>query len=548
MITTKTDGPLAPKATKAAPASKATMRYMAHDRVGHLSMRRAVTRDFKADVRESASRAFALAVDFMHNSGWIDGAVTQIINDTIGLELKLNCRPDLKGLGYSDKQRTDWCRLVEQEWRRWSWNPAECDLEGKATVAEMLDGAMRYYLAGGEAFGIIDYMGEAWRRRYGLATGTKVKLVSPHRVPHYTSSFDGWDGGIRHDEIGRPQYYRFRKNQGGIERDDDVAARSGDGRLARVIHVMDRGAQPNSPRGLSPMAPAFMVIAQTDQLAAATLATFLLQTAFAATITSPEESKEAFEALEKLEDLEIEGVPPEDFQALARDFMEVWGQRIASARSKTLSIGGDATQVNHLIPGEKLELHGAKTPGPEYLSFRNDQKREIARCLGVTFESLSMDHSAANYSSVRMALATIWPIVERRRERIAAPFAQAIYEAWLDEMVWSGRIPFRGGHAAFKANFQRAVDAEWRGPERPSADPYKDSLADKIDLEIGANSLQRIYAAKGLDWEEEVDQIAREVKKIAAAGFTPPHGRMRGGEGAGPQGAAADGMRQPPNA
>ena len=518
---------------------KPTARYMGHDRSGVLSMRRAVTRDVKADVRQAAQRSFALAFDFMQNSGWVSGAADQVITDMIGTDLKLNCRPDLSGLRYSEQERSDWCRLVEREWRRWARNPVECDLEGKSTIAETLDGVARYYLAGGEALGVIDFLTAPQRARYGLITGTKVKLVSPHRLKQHTSPMEGWEQGIYHDELGRPQFYRFAQTRGGMDQDVDIPARAGG--LAKVVHVMDRGATPNSPRGISPMVPAFKTIAQSDQLADATLTTALLQTAFAATIQSPEPSEVAFQALEAIEQSSFEGA-----EDVANDLFEVWGQRLDALKSKALSIGGDASQVNHLGPGEDLKLHTSQTPGPQYKEFQHSLLREFARCLGVTFESLVMDHSTASYASVKMANASVWPIVMRRRERIVAPFAQAIYEAWLDEEIASGRIPFKGGHRAFKANRRKVVDAEWRGPSRASADPHKDAIAAKVELETGTTTLQRICAAKGLDWEEELDQVEREATRFDAIGIKAPFGRMAGGD-AGPLGGAADGMREPPN-
>ena len=217
------------------------------------------------------------------------------------------------------------------------------------------------------------------------------------------------------------------------------------GAIQRIIHTMDRGTTPNSPRGISPMTPAFKVIAQSDQLADATLTTALLQTAFAATITSPEPSDTAFQALQAVAEMEgDEGF--EGAQDLAADLLAVWQQRIESLKSKRLSIGGDASQVNHLGPGEKLELHTAQAGGAHYEAFQRNLLREVARCLGVTVESLTMDHSSASYSSSRMAVASVWPTVVRRRERIVAPVAQGIYEAWLDEAIAEGRIPFKGGY------------------------------------------------------------------------------------------------------
>ncbi|AYF00445.1 phage portal protein [Paracoccus yeei] len=542
LVTTKAKAPATQRNRKTAPPAR--MEYMGHDRAGIIHMRRAVTRDIKHDVLAAADRAFALAFDFMQNSGWISGAADQIISDMIGTELKLNARPDLSRLGYSDAERAAWCRLVENDWRRWSWTPRECDIEGRATVQEMLDGAARYYLAGGEALAVLDYMTPAVRQRYGVRSGVKARLVSPHRLSRYTSLVEGWDQGIYHDENGRPTHYRFRVVEGGLEQDLDLPVMAG--AIQRIIHTMDRGTTPNSPRGISPMTPAFKVIAQSDQLADATLTTALLQTAFAATITSPEPSDTAFQALQAVAEMEgDEGF--EGAQDLAADLLAVWQQRIESLKSKRLSIGGDASQVNHLGPGEKLELHTAQAGGAHYEAFQRNLLREVARCLGVTVESLTMDHSSASYSSSRMAVASVWPTVVRRRERIVAPVAQGIYEAWLDEAIAEGRIPFKGGYRAFAANRDLVVDAEWRGPARPSADPYKDALAEKVRLESGTMTLQEVWAERGLDWEEGLDQIGREQDRFEEIGVRSPFGRSTGG-GAGPQGAATEGTRDPANA
>ncbi|KTQ95019.1 phage portal protein [Aureimonas ureilytica] len=513
-------------------AKAPTARYLRSDNARLLPMRQAVLRDSSLDVREAAERASALAVDFLHNSGWLAGAADQVVADTIGTELKLNARPDMAGLGYTDKQRSAWCQFVEAEWRRWSWTPSECDLAGRATVPEMLDAVIRSYLAQGEAFGVLDFLPRVERRAYGVRTGTKVTLVSPHRLPRISRDFEGLDQGILIDSRNRARAYRFRRRQGGIEVDHDVSA-------SDVIHVMDRSENPGSARGISVMAPILKVSAQWDQLADATLSTALIQTIFAATIKSPEPSASAFEALQTLRD---------DFQDVAgvsdivEDLIDVWGVRLEALKSKGLSITGPS-QINHLGPGEELQMHTAATPGSQYLPFSQSLQREMARRIGVTFESFSMDHSNANYSSVRMGIASIWPIVLRRRERIAAPFAQAIYERWLEEGIAEGRIPFRGGYQAFLANRERIVWAEWQGPAQPSADDYKSAMAAKVRLELGLSSLADEAALLGRDWEENAQQIGREIAMLTSLKIPHPFGRSTGG--AGPNGMAADGNRDP---
>lgn len=521
---------------------KAVMRYLRGDRAGVLGMRRAITRDAKLDVRESAERASALATDFLQNSGWIAGVVQQILCDTIGEELKLNCRAKLLKFGYSEEEASAWCRNVEEEWRRWAWNPKECDLAGKATIAEMVDAIVRSDLVTGEGFGVLDNLPLSEQRRLGIETGTKVSLIASHRCPRKSNEFEGLEQGIFHDAYGRALKYRFRVRNAGIEEDRDIDA-------ADVIHVMDRGENLNSPRGISVLAPALKVIAQSDQLADATLATALMQTIFAATIKSPEPSADAFQAIEQLSEMPAPAGYEGDTEGwgafiggLQQDLLDVWDMRINALKDKGISMA-DSARINHLGPGEEFQMHTAATPGSQYLPFFQNLLREVARCLGVTFESLSMDHSNATYSSVRMAVASIWPIVLRRRMRIAAPFMQGVFERWLEEMIFRKRISFKGGYVAFQRDRESVFQAEWQGPAAPSADDYKTAMADKIELELGISSFFDVCARRGKNGEEQIAQLGREKKMFDNANVPAPFGRTQGGGG--PQGAAVEGNRDP---
>lgn len=526
--------------------AKPVARYLRSDRAGVLAMRKATMRDGHRDVREAAERAAALAIDFMHNSGWIAGAVTQVLCDTIGEELKLSCRAKLKKLGYSDKQAREWRSLVEEEWRKWAWNPKECDLAGKATIAEMADGVLRSFLGTGEAFGVLDFMEGRERRRYGLQTGVKVSLVASHRCPRISREAEGLDDGVFHDLNGRAMAYRFKVRTRGVESERDVDA-------ADVIHVMDRGENVNSSRGISPIAPALKVLSQADQLADFTLAKALLQTVFAATINSPEPSEDAFKSLQTLEEIDQpEGWKDEEsgswtdfIGGLQQDLMDVWSMRVDALKEKGISMS-DPARVNHLGPGETFTLHTTSTPNSDYLEFFRNLLREIARCIGVTYEALSMDHTDASYSSVLMSVASIWPIVLRRRNRIMIPFLQAIFERWLEEMIETGKIRIRGGVQAFRRFREDIFQAEWHGPGAPSADNYKAAMADKIELELGISSFFDICAKRGKNGQEQIDQLSREKKMFEEAGVPHPFGRTQGGGG--PQGAAMEGNREPAKA
>lgn len=535
--------PAADASAAATSPARAQMRYLRPDKAGLLNMRRAVTRDARIDVEAAAERASALALDFIRNGGWLAGAATQIVCDTIGTELKLNCRARLKSFGYSADEAAAWCREVEAAWLQWAWNPRECDLAGEMTIAEMCDAVLRSFMAYGEGFGILDDLTERQRKTIGVRTGVKVSLVAPHRCPRVNRQFEGLENGIFRDAFRRPLTYRFRRRDTGMDVDVDVPA-------DRVIHVMDRGEHLNAGRGISPMAPILKVAAQSDQLADATLATALMQQAFAAVVKSPEASVDAFEALQSLDDT----TAPLGYNATSwktvvdgvrADFVEVWSARFDALKNGSLSLT-DPARIAHLGPGEDLQMVTASAPHDRYVPFQQNLLREMARCIGVTFESFTGDHSNANYSSVRMAVASIWPVVMRRRQRVVVPFAQAVYERWLTESIREGRIAFKGGFRAFQRDPEAVFQAEFQGPERPSADPYKDALAAKIRMELALSSHADEAIALGRNPQELIGAIRTEIETMTDANIPIPFGRSQGG-GGGPNGAAAEGRSTPAN-
>ena len=140
-----------------------------------------------------------------------------------------------------------------------------------------------------------------------------------------------------------------------------------------------------------------------------------------------------------------------------------------------------------------------------------------------------MDHSDATYSSVRMGTSSIWPVVLRRRRRVAAPIYQGVYESWLDEGVGTGRIPFKGGYRAFRAQRARATWAEWHGPAKPTADDWKSAKSSTERLQNGTSTLEAECAESGLDYREVIEQRAREATLLAARGLPNPFLRVQGG-------------------
>jgi len=501
-------------------------RYLRDTAQGALSQRAASLVTHQDEVTRAWDRIAALALDFIQNSGRLKGAVDQVLADTVGVELRLNARPNLSALGYDQAETVAWARLVEQRWRRWSWTPAECDFRGRLTVPQMVDVALRHQIAYGEAIGLMAFWDRPTRAQYGITTGTKFCLIPPHRLVRETNEWRRLHAGVWLDENGRPTGYRVRERRAGFDQDMDYAARDAAGR-PQVIHVFDPW-DADDTRGVSVLASAMRTHAYAEQLGDATLTTAVLQTVFAATLTSPNPSIEAFEAIQAL---------AEEDPALSGEFVDFFAAKMEAATEGVHF--GAAGQVSHMGPGEKLELLTAQTPHNNYLPFSADLRREMARAIGTTYSAFSMDHSDATYSSVRMETASIWPVVLRRRERIAAPIKQSIFESWLDEEIGEGRIPLRGGYRAFQAHRDDICWAEWQGPARPTADDKKSAQAATERLQNGTSYLGLECAEHGLSVEDVVEQRQRERDLFLAAGLGDPFAPRPSGAAATP--TATDG-------
>lgn len=456
---------------------------------------RPTLRDARDDVAGAYVDAAARAIDTLHNSGWIAGAVDQAIASTVGVALRLQARPDRDLLGWSDEQAEDWTNTVERRWILWSENPVECDAGGKYTMGQLTASALRSWFAYGEALALLP----AFRRSVSL-TKTKVQLVAPHRLAQDTDDFRRMFQGVRVDDFGFPQAYRLQRDSRLYAHETvDIRARDGRGR-PQVVHIFE--GMPGQTRGITPLAPVLRIVRQFDQLADATLTAALVQALFAATIESEAPTEQMLQALQD----------PDEQGAMGGDMLDLFGAKHAWYQSTKIDLG-IVGRIAHLFPGESLKFNRSEHPNDTYEAFSKFLLREIARCLGLTFETLTGDYTGATYSSVRMATAENWPIILSRRNNICGRFLQHVYEAWLEEEIESGRIEFPGGYMAFLANRQAAVSAEWRGPAKPQADDLKSAKAHEVYKKLGVVTDEMICADLGVDWEDVYEQRAREKAK-----------------------------------
>ncbi|WP_315768228.1 phage portal protein [Bradyrhizobium sp. SZCCHNR2012] len=451
-------------------------------------------RDQREDVRAGYWSAAARAIDTLHNSGWLAGGIEQACVNMIGDGLRLAAKPDADALGWTKDEADRWARDVERKFEAHANNPIEVDAAGKQTLGQMTRAGLNSFFSHGEVLALLP------RPRNPFAkTRVKLKLLPAHKLRQDSNNIDTYQG-VRMTAWGFPLSYKImlRLHQWDTEFPEVIPARDGIGRK-QVLHVFDGLA--GQVRGITPLAPALKIVRQYDNLSDLTLQAALIQTIFAATLQSEAPTQDVLQALQDDEEQGVGGGSLEGLLSAKGDWYE----------STKIDLGRGG-KIAHLFPGEELKFNASNSPNDNYEAFAKMLLREIARCVGTTYETLTGDYSGATYSSVRMATSETWPTTLYRRKHIAAPLCQAVYCAWLDEQIEAGEIPFPGGIEGFRAKADAATKSEWRGPPKPQADDLKTQKAHEGYRNMGVMTDEQICAELGQDWEDVYEQREREMK------------------------------------
>ena len=461
-------------------------------------------RETREDVEVGWQLAAARSIDLIQNSGFIAGMVDQAVINVVGNGLRLKAKPDTDRLGWDAKKGNDWARTVQRRFELWSRNAIECDAEGRKNFGHLQAVAFRHFIAMGEILAL-----SKWVKRPYAEYGTKVAIIPSHRLDP-ASDGDRIIQGVQVDSNGAPVAYYFKKKTAiGFEDTTRVLARDRMGRSA-VVHTFDGFA--GQVRGISPLTPVLNTAKQFDQLANATLTSAIIQAVFAATIKSSAPTKEFLEALQSpLEAASGTTVPFETYL----DGREGW-------YDKTHIDLGVAGRFAHLFPNEELQFHETKQMGSNYEAFAGFLLKEIARNLGLTFESATGDYSDASYSSVRMATSDIFGVTLYRRANIVAPFCQAFYENWLEEEIEKGGIPLEGGIAEFHDKRAALCRADWKGGGKPQADDLKTAKALETLKRLGVMTDEMIADELGVEIEDVYEIRSREQEMRKEYGLPEP--------------------------
>lgn len=457
-----------------------------------------------AELLPELSTLRARTQDLIRNHGLTSGAVQTHLDNVVGPNLRLSLKPNHRLLGITPAAAASWARDTEAKFLEVATD-IDChfDASERHTFNGLLQLAYRSYLTSFESLSTAEWQ----PKRPGSKYATCVQAIDPARLsnPDGLGDSDRLRSGVELGAMGEPRAYHIASHMMGDPQGFDSSLRKWK-RVPRktpwgrrlVIHVFD-GERPGQTRGKTGIVSIIAKTKMLEKLEQVTLQASILNAMYAAVVESPV----AWELIGA-------SLGAENSRAKRLDGL-----------SKYMSDRGDwhkdgfirynGVKIPHLYPGEKLELKTPGHPSAAFAAFEEATLRHMAGGFNMTYEQFSRDYSKTNYSSARAAMLEAWRFFSGRRHFIAGAIATQYFTLWLEEAMDMGEVETPAGAPDFWDAKAAYTQCSWIGPGKGHIDPLKEETATGVALANKTTTLEKECAERGLDWEEVLEQRAREA-------------------------------------
>lgn len=448
--------------------------------------------------------------DLIRNDPHAAAAVARLTDMLVGSGWTLVATPDARALGLAPEVARELGRKIRSEWKLYTRDPRKfCDARRRLTMNGIFRLAARTTASAGEATAALKF--DIKRVvKMGARYSTCVALVDPDRVCNPNNQPDSLQirGGVEFDADGVAVAYHMRNAHVG----DWWAAVQAQTwvRIPRemswgrpvFIHAFE-GDREDQTRAITPFAALLSRLRMIGKFADTELASATANALFAAFVES---DLPADEIANRMSAPKVAGVG--EIRASYLD-------RIVDHYQKHPAMLG-GVRIPVMLPGSKISMNNAPRQTASFASFQTAFLQSIAAHLGLSYEQLAMDWSRTNYSSARAALNEVWRTIKRMQAVFAEQFVQPIYMAFLEEAFDKGYIVAPAGCPDFWDMPEAWLAARWIGPGRGYIDPTKEAEASALRQESLTTNLEIENAEQGIDWEENIEQIAFENEVLAA--------------------------------
>lgn len=374
------------------------------------------------------------------------------------------------GNGIVPRPLTDDDELRRELMEAWDEFVETCDADGTSDFYGLQTLVERGRADGGETF--VRYRER--RPGDGLTVPLQLQVLEAELLdPSFDVIYAGGgriQAGIEFDAIGRRTAYHMWRDHPG----EMVSLRNGTRvsvPAANVAHVY-KVMRPGQIRGVPDLATGLARLFDLEQYDDAEVVRKKLAAMFAAFITKPDANSNPLDAGGSRTGLDEDGVP------------------LAHLEPGT---------VQELGPGELISFSEPAEVGTTYLPFMQIQLRQVAACIGVTYEQLTGDLSGVNFSSIRAGMIEFWRRMQaHQRNCLIFQFCRPTWRRFVEAAVLSGRVRI----PTDPRRMRDLTRVQWvPTPGREYVDPEKEVRAIVARMRAGLISRSKAVSEHGFDAE-----------------------------------------------
>lgn len=472
-----------------------------------------------AEINLHRDRMAGRVRDLRRNDPWVSGAISRILDSTIGVSYRFVSKPDYRALalhakGFDASWAAEYRQALEAKWRNYSDDIGRfADLGLHKTMSQIWRVALGHKLVDGESLLVAHWRPDRIHAS-GATYATCFQGVDPDLLsnPHQGPDTRFMRGGVEIDEDDVHVAYHLRRahqndwyNSVQSMEWDRIERVDPDG-WRRVYHDYDPERFGQS-RGVSVFAPVIGKLKMLARLYGVKLQAENVAAAFGLYVTSPYDFEMVREALDNPDD--------EDkafgwYQDMRSDFHSERNLQVNDVRLATLAPGED---IKSVAPGGGQQ---------DIRPFAHEMLRAVSVCLGTSAEEVHNDYSDASWSSARAGIVQSEKTYTRRCEEFELNTAGPVLATWLEEPFERGELPLPRNAPSYLEMRTAYSRGRFLGAARGWVDPVAERQGVVLGLDAALSTMEEECARQGSDWEENLEQRAIEFNRMKELGLPRP--------------------------
>lgn len=422
----------------------------------------------------------------MYDSVEARALITSIVDTVVDVGLQLKPVPIPEIIGRSPEELELWAEKTALMFNLW----AQSKKSHRSRINNFYQNQRLYQLFQQRDNDI--FVRLFYGRDKDLINPLQMDFLDPNQIRgyDYTSSyvqFPGNDDGILRGEAGRELAYKVWMLEKSGKYKDIIIPAIGE-KSGRIF--MLHGYNPEyagQGRGYSKMAHLIQELENLTDFKASTIQKAINQASMIAAVENDEQDASNPMEGRVAGPVKEYGVTYDD-EAKAEDLSEQPLINWEVTNEATVRQPG-SWFIGNLRRGDKLKYLQDTSPSAQYNTFIESFFSIMAASVGWSIETV-LKKFGQNFSASRGTLLLCWRTAQIERNEMMADFCNPIYEMWMSEEIASGRIQCPGWNDKFIR--EAWLNCEWSGVPMPNIDPQKTAEADRMYVELGAQTLDDV--------------------------------------------------------